>query len=84
MDKIRKRHINLINETTLDFERYLINELPWDRRLIGIKGSRGIGKTTLILQYIKKQYQQSNKAIYVSLDDMYFAENTRYSVGHKK
>lgn len=76
MDKIRKRHINLINETTLDFERYLINELPWDRRLIGIKGSRGIGKTTLILQYIKKEYQQSNKAIYVSLDDMYFAENT--------
>lgn len=76
MDKIRKRHINLINETTLDFERYLINELPWDRRLIGIKGSRGIGKTTLILQYIKKHYQQSNKAIYVSLDDMYFAENT--------
>jgi len=76
MDKIRKRHINLINETTLDFERYLLNELPWDRRLIGIKGSRGIGKTTLILQYIKKQYKQSNKAIYVSLDDMFFAENT--------
>jgi len=76
MDKIRKRHINLIDETSLDFERYLLNELPWDRRLIGIKGSRGIGKTTLILQYIKKQYQQSNKAIYVSLDDMYFAENS--------
>jgi len=76
MDKIRKRHINLINETSLDFERYLLNELPWDRRLIGIKGSRGIGKTTLILQYIKKKYQQSNKAIYVSLDDMFFAENT--------
>ena len=76
MDKIRQRHINLINETSLDFERYLLNELPWDRRLIGIKGARGIGKTTLLLQYIKKQYQQSNKAIYVSLDDMYFAENT--------
>ncbi len=76
MDNIRKRHINLINETSLNFERYLLNELPWNRRLIGIKGSRGIGKTTLILQYIKKQYQQSNKAIYVSLDDMFFAENS--------
>ena len=76
MDNIRKRHINLIEETSLNFERYLINELPWDRRLVGIKGSRGIGKTTLILQYIKKQYQQSHKAIYASLDDIYFAENT--------
>ena len=76
MEKLRKRHVGLIDKTTLDFQRYLINELPWNRQLIGIKGSRGVGKTTLLLQYIKTRYQQSDKAIYVSLDDMYFAENS--------
>lgn len=76
MEKLRNRHVGLIDNTSLDFQRYLINKLPWERQLIGIKGSRGVGKTTMILQYIKSRYQQSEKAIYVSLDDMYFAENS--------
>ncbi|MBN2776784.1 MAG: ATP-binding protein [Bacteroidales bacterium] len=76
MEKLRNRHVGLIDNTSLDFQRYLINRLPWERQLIGIKGSRGVGKTTMILQYIKSRYQQSEKAIYVSLDDMYFAENS--------
>lgn len=76
MGKLRDRHISLINNTKLDFERYLLHELPWNERLVGIKGSRGVGKTTLILQYIKKKYDLSEKALYISLDDIYFAENT--------
>ncbi len=75
MKKLRKRHIGLIDDTNLSFQRYLINKLPWNERLIGIKGSRGVGKTTMLLQFIKQEYGLSSKALYISLDDLYFAEN---------
>ena len=75
MEYLRKKHIYLINETGLDFQRYLLNQLPWDEKLVGIKGSRGVGKTTLLLQYIKQTYGLSENALYISLDDLYFSEN---------
>ncbi|MCF6308775.1 MAG: AAA family ATPase [Flavobacteriaceae bacterium] len=75
MESLRKRHTLLIEETNLTFKRYLLTQLPWQERLIGVKGSRGVGKTTLLLQYIKQEYGLSSKALYISLDDLYFSEN---------
>lgn len=75
MDKLIRKHRNLIKETKLDFQRYLLDKLPWKERLIGIKGARGIGKTTMLLQYIKKEYGVSNTALYITLDDLYFTDN---------
>lgn len=75
MDTLRKRHIALIDGISSGFVRYLYHRLPWDEQLIGIKGSRGVGKTTLLLQYIKNTYGQNPEALYISLDDMYFADN---------
>ncbi|MEA3446084.1 MAG: AAA family ATPase, partial [Bacteroidota bacterium] len=75
MEKLRKHHTRLINETDLSFRRYNINLLPWGEQLLGIKGLRGVGKSTLLLQYIKMQYGISENALYVSLDDLYFTEN---------
>ncbi len=76
MDALIKRHIDLINQTPQNFQRSLLKQLPWHERLVGIKGSRGVGKTTLLLQYIKQKYGLSLKAIYISLDNLYFSENT--------
>mgnify|MGYP006309618645 CR=1 FL=1 len=56
------------------FRRFLFDEIDWNLRLIGISGARGSGKTILLLQYFKKIYKEKN-ALYVSLDDVYFAEN---------
>ena len=75
MEIVQKKHLNLINQTEFGFERYLLVKIPWGQRLIGIKGARGVGKTTIFLQYIKKTYGVSSKALYVSLDDLYFSEN---------
>ncbi len=75
MEKLRLKHIHFVNNTSLTFKRYLLDQLPWQERLIGIKGARGVGKTTLLLQYIKQEYHLSDKAIYISLDDLYFSEN---------
>lgn len=75
MEKLRRRHFRLIDHVNLDFRRYLIEELPWNDRLLGIKGARGVGKTTMLLQYLKANYGLDNSALYISLDDLYFSDH---------
>jgi len=66
----------LVNSVSLDFKRYLFGFIKWENRLIGIKGARGTGKTTLLLQWIKEQNLSSEKAAYFSLDDLYFTNHS--------
>lgn len=59
--------------TPLDFVRSAMQEIDWNARLIGIKGARGIGKTTLLLQYIKLHLSDLKiETLYVSLDSIWF------------
>jgi predicted AAA+ superfamily ATPase len=76
MIELVKRHTALINNVETGFQRSIAALLPWNERLIGLKGSRGIGKTTLLLQHIKIVYGLNPDALYVSLDDPYFYNNT--------
>jgi len=64
-----------INKVSTLFVRYLYNRINWKNRLIAIKGSRGIGKTTLLLQYLKKELPQDHTVLYVPLDHLYFFSN---------
>ena len=64
----------LLKNTPTNFQRYLYAKVPWTSRMLGIIGARGVGKTTMILQHIKQNLNNKN-ALYVSADDMYFAEN---------
>jgi predicted AAA+ superfamily ATPase len=64
-----------IARTTLDFQRYLIDEIDWNNQLIAIKGARGSGKTTLLLQHIKKHLNLKTTR-FVRLDNLYFIENS--------
>jgi predicted AAA+ superfamily ATPase len=66
----------LIRKVSLDFSRYLLEKINWENRLIGIKGARGTGKTTLILQWLKKNHLDQNYAAYFSADDLYFSTNS--------
>ncbi len=87
MDILKQKFYNKYALTQISNVRSFINSIDWSNRFIGIKGSRGIGKTTLILQYLKMNYKTGNKVLYVSLDDLYFAENSLYSLAdnfHKK
>lgn len=61
----------LLTKVSLDKKRYLYNKINWDLKSIGILGQRGLGKTTMMLQYIKKNFKNSKKALYVSLDTPY-------------
>jgi predicted AAA+ superfamily ATPase len=66
-----------IENIPLNFKRYLFNNINNSNQLIAILGARGVGKTTLLLQYAKEQNQMP---LYVALDDLFFSENTLYSL----
>jgi predicted AAA+ superfamily ATPase len=76
MDILLEQSERLISSINLNFKRYLFDTIQWDSRLIGIKGARGTGKTTLLLQWIKEQNLPTEKAAYFSLDDLYFLEHS--------
>ena len=59
-------------QVTLDFKRYLYPRINWDSRVIGIKGERGVGKTTMLLQRIKEKYSNPDDTFYISLDHYWF------------
>ena len=71
IEKFRKK----VSLTSVDFTRSLMDEINWEARMIGIKGARGVGKTTLMLQYIKKHFEHDPAVLYVSLDDIWFSDN---------
>ena len=75
MRTLYQKFETLLQNTTTDFKRYLYKEVSWNSRMVGLIGARGVGKTTMILQYIKENLD-SKKALYVSADDIYFGKNT--------
>ena len=75
MDSLYQKFYKKIEVVSLDFKRNLMGQIQWDARLIGIKGARGVGKTTLLLQYIKENLPIDESTLYVSLDNIWFAEN---------
>ena len=74
MERFYEISFNRLKQTPTKFKRYLLDEIHWNDRLIGISGARGCGKTTLMLQYMKS-LPQDTEALYISLDDVYFSTN---------
>ena len=76
MEALRNKYLRLLASVNIEFKRYLYDQINWNDRLIIIKGQRGIGKTTLMLQYIKEEFKDLSKTLYITLDDIYFSSNT--------
>ncbi|WP_455643249.1 ATP-binding protein [Parabacteroides sp.] len=79
MDMYRLNHEQLLKGVNLSFRRYLSRQVKWDRGIIGIFGAKGVGKTTLLLQHIKSTYGDSNEALYLPLDNIWFQERRMLS-----
>jgi uncharacterized protein len=79
MRTLYQKFETLLQNTSTDFKRYLYDKVSWEGRMTGIIGARGVGKTTMVLQYIKENLD-SKKALYVSADDMYFGENRLFDL----
>lgn len=65
-----------IAKIDLRFKRYLYEQINWTARIISIKGARGVGKTTMLLQHILENYEDIDKTLYASLDDLWFAAHS--------
>ena len=77
MENLFQFSASRINSVDTSFKRYLWNKINWNNRLIAITGARGVGKTTLLLQYIRENLtDHPDEVIYVNMDDLYFAKNT--------
>lgn len=82
MDNLIKIYKKLLRETDTSFHRYLYSEINWNNRIVGIRGPRGVGKTTLMLQHIKKDLNSSD-VLYVNADDIYFSDHRLVSLAEK-
>jgi len=77
METLYNKHKILISNVSLRIVRDVMNKISWDKQLVGIRGSRGVGKTTLMRQYIRQKYgTRAGEALYCVMDSMYFTNHT--------
>jgi len=77
MEKLVEFSRSRIFSVDTTFKRYLWDKINWNNRLIAITGARGVGKTTMLLQYIRENLKEKqDEVMYVNLDDLYFSRNT--------
>ena len=77
MEALFKKHKMLISQINTGIVRDMMHSVNWEKQLVAIRGSRGVGKTTLIRQYIKQNYGISaGEALYCVMDSMYFTNHT--------
>ena len=73
MEAFFRTHTYLVEHTRDSVRRSLMDEIDWNDRLIGIKGTRGVGKTTFLLQYTKEKFGATDRrCLYVNMNNFYF------------
>lgn len=73
MEAFFRTHSYLVEHVNAPVRRQLMDEINWDDRMIGIKGTRGVGKTTFLLQYAKEYFgTYDRKCLYVNMNNFFF------------
>jgi len=70
--KLLESSARRVRAVSMDFVRPIARTIDWNDRLIAVKGARGTGKTTMILQHIRQAFGTDEKALYISLDNLWF------------
>lgn len=84
MDTLFDRQDAMLNATSMDIVRNFITHVNWNAPMLCIRGSRGVGKSTLLRQYVKKNYGAgSEEVLYCSMDWGYFTQHTMLEVARK-
>ena len=76
METFYRTHSYLVEHTNAPVRRDLMDEIDWNDRLIGIKGTRGVGKTTFLLQYAKEKFGTDHSCLFINMNNFYFSKYT--------
>ncbi|MEX1190374.1 MAG: AAA family ATPase [Brumimicrobium sp.] len=81
MEVLIEQYRAKLKNTPIKLVRGLMDDIQWEARLIGVKGARGVGKTTFLLQYIQLHLSSElDKTLYVSLDTLYFSKHSLFDM----
>lgn len=73
MEAFYRTHNYLVEHTNAPVRRGLMDEIDWNHRLIGIKGTRGVGKTTFLLQYAQEKFGTDRSCLFINMNNFYFS-----------
>lgn len=76
MEAFYRTHAYLVEHTNAPVRRALMDEIDWSDRLIGIKGTRGVGKTTFLLQYAKERFGTDRSCLFINMNNFYFSDHS--------
>ena len=76
METFYRTHSYLVEHTNAPVRRDLMDEIDWNDRLSGIKGTRGVGKTTFLLQYAKEKFGTDHSCLFINMNNFYFSKYT--------
>lgn len=83
MESFYRTHQDLVANIQAPVYRLLMDEIDWSHRLIGIKGSRGVGKTTFLLHYASEKFGNDRQCLYINFNNLYFAEHSLFNFAGK-
>ena len=84
METLYKKHRILVSQVSMAIVRQQMDVINWEKQLVSIRGSRGVGKTTLMRQYIRRTYGvNAGEALYCVMDSMYFTNHTLLEVAER-
>jgi uncharacterized protein len=80
MQELYNEHQSFLNNHETSFIRDIVHEIDWKERLIFIKGARGVGKSTLILQHIIDTFEYGKQALYITMDSLQVADKSLFDI----
>lgn len=80
MERLFETFYRKIGNVGTDFVRSIDGTMEWEARMIGLRGARGVGKTTLLLQHIKQNHRMDASVLYASVDNIWFSEHKLYDL----
>src|SRR3989344_8268734 len=76
METLFETYRRLLAEMIPSYHRQFYDDFRIENRFTGVIGVRGVGKTTFLLEYLRKHYPNTDQALYISADSLYFVEHT--------
>jgi uncharacterized protein len=80
MEDIYQEHQEILARYKIEFRRDLIDNIDWEEKMIAIKGARGVGKSTLMIQHIIETFKKSSAVLYISMDNLMLVDKSIWEI----